>query len=126
MDDSGKYMNTIAIKPLRLRLEEIAKKHKLRLGVIEQDYVLSWLLVGIFNHPKLRSFLVFKGGTALKKMYFGEYRFSEDLDFSIYPEVLIGDSLLDYLSEACAYAEKQAREYAPLRMFIERYEEKRP
>ena len=26
--------------------------------------------------------LVFKGGTALKKCYFDNYRFSEDLDFS--------------------------------------------
>jgi predicted nucleotidyltransferase component of viral defense system len=30
----------------------------------------------------LRDTLVFKGGTALKKCYFGDYRFSEDLDFT--------------------------------------------
>ena len=27
--------------------------------------------------------MAFKGGTALKRCYFGEYRFSEDLDFTL-------------------------------------------
>ncbi len=27
--------------------------------------------------------LAFKGGTALKRCYFGDYRFSEDLDFTL-------------------------------------------
>ena len=27
--------------------------------------------------------LGFKGGTALKRCYFGDYRFSEDLDFTL-------------------------------------------
>ena len=40
------------------------------------------MLAGIGRVPALSSTLVFKGGTALKKCYFGEYRFSEDLDFS--------------------------------------------
>ncbi len=31
----------------------------------------------------LREPLVFKGGTALKRCYFGDYRFSEDLDFTL-------------------------------------------
>jgi predicted nucleotidyltransferase component of viral defense system len=31
----------------------------------------------------LREHLVFKGGTALKRCYFGDYRFSEDLDFTL-------------------------------------------
>jgi len=31
----------------------------------------------------LRSELAFKGGTALKRCYFGDYRFSEDLDFTL-------------------------------------------
>jgi len=55
------------IKPLRRRLDEISKKNALRLDVIQQDYLLSWVLVGIFQHPYLKSHLIFKGGTALKK-----------------------------------------------------------
>jgi len=48
--------------------------------VIEKDYVITWLLLGIADSP-LAGVLAFKGGTALKKMYFTNYRFSEDLDF---------------------------------------------
>jgi predicted nucleotidyltransferase component of viral defense system len=57
---------------------------RLRVGqrVIEKDYVLSWLLVGIAE-SELRNELAFKGGTALKKVYYPDYRFSEDLDFTL-------------------------------------------
>ena len=48
--------------------------------VIEKDYVLSWLLVAIAE-SKVRQQLAFKGGTALKRCYYPDYRFSEDLDF---------------------------------------------
>ncbi len=50
--------------------------------VLERDYCLSWFLVGLSRSP-LRDRLAFKGGTALKKCYFGDYRFSEDLDFTL-------------------------------------------
>lgn len=52
-------------------------------NVVEKDYVLGWLLAGIFNHPALADHWVFKGGTCLKKCYFETYRFSEDLDFTL-------------------------------------------
>jgi len=51
-------------------------------NVVEKDYVLGWLLAGIFNHEALGDSWVFKGGTCLKKCYFETYRFSEDLDFT--------------------------------------------
>ncbi|GAI08967.1 unnamed protein product [marine sediment metagenome] len=48
---------------------------------LEKDYVLSWILIGIAK-SKICDMLSFKGGTALKKFYFPDYRFSEDLDFT--------------------------------------------
>lgn len=51
-------------------------------AVLERDYCLSWFLVGLSRSP-LRDRLLFKGGTALKKCYFADYRFSEDLDFTL-------------------------------------------
>jgi predicted nucleotidyltransferase component of viral defense system len=54
-------------------------------AVLERDYCLSWLLVGLSRSP-LRDRLAFKGGTALKKCYFADYRFSEDLDFTLIEE----------------------------------------
>ena len=64
---------------------EIARlAHRLRLGdkTIELDYVLTWVLLAIANSP-LRDRLAFKGGTAIKKIYKPDYRFSEDLDFTL-------------------------------------------
>jgi uncharacterized protein len=51
-------------------------------SVLERDYCLAWFLVGLSRTP-LRDVLVFKGGTALKRCFFGDYRFSEDLDFTL-------------------------------------------
>jgi len=50
--------------------------------VVEKDYALSYLLAGIARVDALRDGLLLKGGTALKKAYFADYRFSEDLDFT--------------------------------------------
>lgn len=50
---------------------------------IEKDYILSWISWGIANHADLAKEIVFKGGTVLKKVYFEDYRFSEDLDFTL-------------------------------------------
>lgn len=50
---------------------------------IEKDYILSWILFGISKHEHLSKTIVFKGGTVLKKVYFYDYRFSEDLDFTL-------------------------------------------
>ena len=61
-------------------------------AVLERDYCLAWFLVGLSRSP-LREQLVFKGGTALKRCYFGDYRFSEDLDFTLTEKVSIEDIL---------------------------------
>ena len=68
------------LPPLRLRLEQERNRLGVPWYVLEQDYVASWVLAGISH--ELRGKIAFKGGTALKKCYFGEYRFSEDLDFT--------------------------------------------
>lgn len=57
-------------------------------NVVEKDWVLSHLLNIIYNSNLLIQSLSFKGGTSLRKCWFPNYRFSEDLDFT-----LIGDKL---------------------------------
>jgi predicted nucleotidyltransferase component of viral defense system len=54
-------------------------------AVLERDYCLAWFLVALSRTP-LRDRLAFKGGTAIKRCYFGDYRFSEDLDFTLAAE----------------------------------------
>jgi predicted nucleotidyltransferase component of viral defense system len=51
-------------------------------AVIERDYCLAWFLTGLAGHS-LREALAFKGGTALRRCWFTDYRFSEDLDFTL-------------------------------------------
>ena len=45
--------------------------HELRLApnIVEKDYVLGWILAGIYQHPAFGKNWVFKGGTCLKKCF---------------------------------------------------------
>ena len=74
-------------RDLSLLSNRLAKQGGRRIPetVLERDYCLSWFLVGL-SRSGLRDRLAFKGGTALKKCYFGDYRFSEDLDFTLMTE----------------------------------------
>lgn len=114
------------MKPLRTRLQGARKRLGLPWEVLERDYLLSWVLAGIGQVDSLRETLVFKGGTALKKCYFGDYRFSEDLDFSGLEGVPTGEAMERAVTEACEAASKLLDEYAPVEMACERYTEKDP
>ena len=98
----------------------------IRWEVLERDYLLSWVLAGIGTVPELRKTLVFKGGTALKKCYFGDYRFSEDLDFTGREGVPAGDEMEELMSRACEAAQELAGEYAPVELVCGRYAERNP
>ena len=60
-------------------IQNRAREAKVRDQQIEKDYILSWILQGVAQHENLANSIVFKGGTVLKKVYFKDYRFSEDL-----------------------------------------------
>ena len=55
-------------------------------SVIERDYCLSWFLFGLAQLD-FKSKIIFKGGTALRRCHYEDYRFSEDLDFSLTEEI---------------------------------------
>ena len=67
------------------QIKRIAREERLAVGVVEKDYVLTWLLKGIYLvNSDLRDNFVLKGGTAIRKAYFPQtWRFSEDLDFTV-------------------------------------------
>jgi predicted nucleotidyltransferase component of viral defense system len=67
----------------RSEILDFAREFGLSANTVEKDYVLGWLLAGIFNHSDIAENWVFKGGTCLKKCFFETYRFSEDLDFTL-------------------------------------------
>ena len=64
-------------------LKRLAGKCKVPVGTVEKDYVLSLMLV-ILSTSEIANKIVFKGGTAIKKIYYPEARFSEDLDFDYF------------------------------------------
>ena len=68
--------------------EQEVKRLSIELGVplpnIEKDYVMGWLLWGIYRNPNLARNLVLKGGNCLRKVYFPDTRFSDDLDFTAF------------------------------------------
>src|SRR6516165_7542346 len=63
---------------------------RIREDVLERDYCLAWFLCALAQSD-LREVLGFKGGTALKRCYFPEYRFSEDLDFTLLSDTTFDD-----------------------------------
>jgi len=78
----------------------ITQQTSLTAHVVEKDYVLGWMLAGIYGHEDLAENWIFKGGTCLKKCFFETYRFSEDLDFTLRkPEHLDADFLKGAFSE---------------------------
>lgn len=114
------------MKPLRTRLQEARKQRGLPWEVLERDYLLSWILAGLMEVGTLKETLIFKGGTALKKCYFGDYRFSEDLDFSGLEGVPTGEAMKIAVEQACASAKQLLEEYAPVEIVCERYTAKDP
>lgn len=52
------------------------------LDMVEQDLIINRALVGLYGNQKVKDSLIFRGGTALNKIYLKpSARYSEDLDF---------------------------------------------
>lgn len=89
-------------------IQQTAHRDGIRDSQIEKDYILSWILWGIAHHEGLCKCLVFKGGTALKKIYFAGYRFSEDLDFTLLDLTISNEQLFAWFNEAFANVRERA------------------
>lgn len=86
--------------------------------IVEKDYALSYLLAAIVQTDELSENLVLKGGTALKKLYFADYRFSEDLDYSTW---VIGPvKQIDVLMETVVHRmSEMLNERGPFQVMLE-------
>lgn len=114
------------MRPLRNRLQEARRRLGIPWDVLEHDYILSWILSGISQIDVLRNTFAFKGGSALKKCYFGDYRFSQDLDFSGLKNVPSSEAMEKAIHEACGVAMNFLDEYAPVEIACKRYVERKP
>jgi len=75
---------------------------------IEKDYILSWILQGVAENENLAKALAFKGGTVLKKAYFKDYRFSEDLDFTLLNDEITNEQIFQWFEETFEYIREEA------------------
>lgn len=75
-------------------------------NVLERDYCIAWFLVGL-SQSSLRDKIVFKGGTALRRCHFADYRFSEDLDFTLLQPMTF-DELINQLEEIYLVVKKES------------------
>jgi uncharacterized protein len=89
-------------------IQKIARIAGVRDQQIEKDYVLSWILQGLSRHEEFSKAIIFKGGTVLKKVYFEDYRFSEDLDFTLIKEEVSNRQILDYFKDLFDYVKEKA------------------
>jgi predicted nucleotidyltransferase component of viral defense system len=71
--------------------------------VVDLDYALGWWLAALYHTAESADLLRFKGGTCLRKCYFADYRFSEDLDFTA-TATLAPQALMAWVEQATRWA----------------------
>lgn len=74
------------------QIQRLASKKGMPEVVVEKDYFIELLLFYLSSAESFKQKFIFRGGTALKKIYFPEYRFSEDLDFIVEEKEILADS----------------------------------
>ncbi len=90
-------------------IQSIAGKTGVRDTQIEKDYIISWVTYGISKNSFLSKNLIFKGGTVLKKVYFPDYRFSEDLDFTFKGNEFEVDSIMSAITDLIEWVYEESR-----------------
>jgi uncharacterized protein len=91
-----------------------AERFNVPIDTVEKDYIISWILLCL-SRSKLSKDFVFYGGTAIKRIYFDDHRFSEDIDLisnKIYHlnDILDEMTVLSYAKEAANIPLSIARE----------------
>ena len=89
-------------------IQKFAREKSVKDTQIEKDYLLTWVLFGISKNERLTKVLAFKGGTVLKKVYFDEYRYSEDLDFTLVDDKLTNEEIFNDFREICEFIKEEA------------------
>ena len=94
-------------------INRAAGKCKVPAETIEKDYVICWILKCL-SASFFREDFIFYGGTAIKRMYFEDHRYSEDID--LISRKTFGQ---DFLASETARSLKKAGEAVNLIMTID-------
>jgi len=85
-----------------LEVKERARESGVPTSTIERDYAQNWLLSALRTIP-----MAFKGGTGIRKVFIENYRFSDDLDFTLL-EPFDADTLQAVVSDAVARVREES------------------
>ena len=88
-------------------IEAKARDFEIHTSNVQRDYVFGWLLSGLFTISDLRNSIFLKGGNALRKGYFLQTRYSNDLDFGIPGDIGQG-TLLTEINKVCDVTQERA------------------
>ena len=90
-------------------IKKIALEKGLEGNQIEKDYVLGWILAGISQNENLSKTWIFKGGTCIRKCLIEDYRYSEDLDFTIQSKIEPDTSAIqNSLNDVCNWVTEKS------------------
>ncbi len=81
-----------------VEIKEAARAFGVPPSTIERDYAQNWLLVHLSTLP-----MALKGGTGIRKVFIENYRFSDDLDFTLlkpYEKEILQEAVEDAVSRA--------------------------
>jgi predicted nucleotidyltransferase component of viral defense system len=84
-------------------ITDIANRKKVPKSTIDKDWVLGHFLNAFYSFEAIRNYFVFKGGTCLHKCYIKDYRFSEDIDFTLLDKDFVVDK--SFIKEVIKKAE---------------------
>lgn len=73
------------------QIQRLASQKEVSEDIIEKDYFMELILYYLSDDNFFNERVIFRGGTALKKIYFSDYRYSEDLDFLIEDKEKLSD-----------------------------------
>lgn len=86
-------------------INNLAARLNVPIDTVEKDYIISWLLICLSRSALSKDF-IFYGGTAIKRIYFDDQRFSEDVDLISHKNFKV-DHILSEM-EALNYAQEAA------------------
>jgi len=83
-------------------IRQKAREYGVPPSTIERDYAQNWLLMALSTLP-----MVLKGGTGIRKVYIGDYRFSDDLDFTLL-EIITKEELKVLIKKSVRNAKEES------------------
>lgn len=101
-------------------IRKISSKCGIQEFAVEKDYLIELFLYYLSQDTSIKRELIFRGGTALKKIYFADFRYSEDLDFIVRP----ADSLAAFIDKIENMLEKMRRDLPVKLIQVSRFPQK--